>query len=155
MTEVSNTLKFRIPGVSVSMNNIYGIVKRYKTINVFMTPEARAVKERILTFTPLWKFDREVKPVFSLTAHVFDNWIRKDRLDMIVKDVDNMGKIIQDGIFSRLGVNDKYVVDKRVIKRQQDKEPYIDIILKILGTYDDWIKVHTPNIVGEYGKDMI
>ena len=140
MSEIGGSpksIKFRIPSLPPSMNDIYWHIKDHRgEYQYVLKNEVRLWKSKAKEFVPVFK------PISHETGLLFIHWTATNNWyyqNGKVKrhDVANLDKVIVDAVFEKIGIGDEYVWDRRCTKIHSDTEQYLDIEL---GYYDNAIK---------------
>lgn len=112
------------------MNQAYAPVGRG---NLIMVKKAKDFREKVITFTPYWDIPgRERKPLFMFQCNIHDNWFRKDKKDLLKKDIGNLRKILIDAVFYKWGIDDKYIwLDGPFLKYQEADSGKKKLVVKV------------------------
>lgn len=116
-------MRIEIPFKTPSVNHLYFTFRNLK----ILTKEARELKKQILEIVEEKPelFEKKLKVI----VEIYENWYYKNGA---VKraDVSNREKFLIDAVFDGLGIDDRYIFEQILIKKQSEKEfAVIEIIV--------------------------
>lgn len=125
-------VKFRIPFIPPSMNDIYYHIKdHYANYTYILKPEVR-----------LWKTKaKEYVPVFEVPVNqpIYINWtaVRSWRYQSGAAkrfDITNLQKVLMDAISEKIGVDDCLIWDSRCTKQHSEKDEFVEVEMGVYKT---------------------
>jgi len=107
----------KIPFKTPSVNHLYG----FNGCRKFLTTEAKKLREEIEKIVRDTEHleDREIfmsKPL-KVTTYIYEDWYCKNG-NVKRADVANREKFLIDSVFNALGIDDKFIFEHTLIKKQ-------------------------------------
>jgi hypothetical protein len=108
------TIPFKTP----SINHLYGS----RGFRRFLTKEATQLKKQIIDIVGGFKSNGSItlfpaNTPIKLKVQIFEDWFYKNG-EVAKKDISNREKFLIDSIFEALNLDDKYIFEHTLIKRQ-------------------------------------
>lgn len=127
-------IEFQVPCMPVSSNVIYKI--NYAKRLVYMSKEAKTYKKMVIIHCPPWS--PPDYSMFSIEGEVWANWFTKaGKLKRL--DIPNLTKVTIDGVFQKLGIDDKQVITSGPWKKcQTTDEAHVVIRVSVIDNLVDW-----------------
>jgi len=128
-----NSIRFRIPSIPPSMNDIYYHIKgHFGEYQYVLKPEVRLWKTNAKQFIPPWKPIDHPTGLFYFNWTAVNDWYYKN--GKVKKfDLTNLEKVLIDSVCEKLGIGDEFIWDTRRNKIHSPAEAYIDVEI---GYYD-------------------
>lgn len=115
MTEITLIIDKKTP----SINHLYG-QRGYRR---FLTKEGKELKEYIISYCEGYKIAAKQlanKPL-KIFVEIHENWLTKKGI-LARKDIANREKFLVDSVFEGLGLDDRFIMDHRMLKIQSGAE---------------------------------
>lgn len=125
-------IKFRIPSLPASMNDIYYHIKdHYGRYQYVLKGEVRLWKTQAKEYVPTLSFidPPPVKVYFNWTA--VGSWYYKNG-KVKKSDLTNLEKVLIDAVCEKLGIDDSFIWDTRRKKLHSESEEYLDCELGLI-----------------------
>lgn len=126
--KTDNPIRFRLPGLPASMNQIYAI--NFGQRQVYLRPEVKRWKNDCKPHVPLWR--PSGTGYISIELDFYGNWLYKNG-KLKRADLQNLEKVTIDTICEKIGVDDKFIVHKVTNKIQSDDHDFVDVQMKLVG----------------------
>lgn len=120
--EIKQLAHFKVPGRCPSYNMSFKI--NYGLRQTYLTREARQFKEKVVIYSPPISVPED--RLLILEIKVVQSWIYKNK-KLRKQDVQNMDKLIIDGLCKKLGIDDSFVQKSTIEKVHSPTEEYVEI----------------------------
>lgn len=107
---------FTIPDLPTSVNKLYQVNFSHRV--VYLSPQGRMYKNKVKLHMPPMTFPDNA--FFEVTLRMYGNWFYKNQKVKRI-DIQNLIKILLDGIFERLGVDDSRIFALAAFKEQSEE----------------------------------
>jgi len=120
-------LKFIIPTLPASMNQIYNII--YGLRKIELKPEVRLWKNDAKQYIPPWSYPDE--SLFWISLEFHGNWrVRSGKIKKV--DHANMEKVVIDVVAEKLGFDDSRIFEKRMSRKVQSTDERVEIQIGVM-----------------------
>ena len=114
-----NMLKIKIPFKTPSVNHLYG----YFRGRMFVKAEAKKMKEEIIELVKSLNLPIINSEPIKITCEIHEDWYYK-KGGARRSDVANREKFLIDAVFEGLGIDDKWIFENKLIKKQNEKKEF-------------------------------
>lgn len=119
------SIKFRIPSIPPSMNDIYWHIKgHFGEYKYVLKNEVRLWKTQTKEFIPPFASINPTRP-FYFNWSAVNNWYYKNGKPLRL-DLTNLEKVLIDAVCEKLGVGDELIWDTRRTKIHSPTQSFID-----------------------------
>lgn len=131
-------LLFTIEGLPPSYNVAFKINHRLR--QTYLSPEARKYKDRIALSMPNWKLPSDKIYIFNIDIEYYSKW-KYNNKNIKKKDLQNLNKLLIDGIFKVLGRDDCFIwsiTEKKMPSPVEDyyEEDMTRVELEVVSEYE-------------------
>lgn len=112
-------IKIKIPFKTPSVNHLYG----HYHGRMYLRPDAKKLRQEIIQLCDKSQAMSLVSTKLKVTVEIYENWHTKSTGVRRV-DISNREKFLIDSVFEGLGLDDKWIFEQKLIKREDLENEY-------------------------------